>query len=81
MKRTRWLVITLAIGVAGIAAFHPLGGEGSAAAEASTGVGMLGLLGFVVLCVFAIVDRRRGRRQSVGSTHSRVGSEAAPRLP
>lgn len=37
MNRTRWMVVALGVGVAGLAAFHPLGGEGSAAAEASSG--------------------------------------------
>lgn len=75
MKRTGWLVGSLVIGVAGIAAFHPLGGEGSAAAEASTGIGGLGLLAFLLLGVVAIVDRRRARRQSAGATHARGGAE------
>lgn len=79
MKRTRWLVGTLVIGVAGIAAFHPLGGEGSAAAEASTGIGVLGLLAFLVLGVVAVVDGRRAKRQSAGSTHERGAPRARPR--
>lgn len=72
MKRTRWMVIALVVGVAGIAAFHPLGGEGSATAEASTGIGLLGLVSFTVLGIITLVDRRRAKQQSVSSTRERV---------
>lgn len=71
MKNTRWMVIALVVGVTGIAAFHPLGGEGSAAAEASTGIGLLGLVAFIVLGIITLVDRRRAK-QSVSSTRERV---------
>ena len=79
MNQTRWMVIACAISVASFASHHPLGGEGSTAAEVASGIGALSLLALVMLATLTVVGRvkARQRRSTARTTASRVADRTA----